>query len=140
VRVQTIGRILDVNVAIRDGLELALAIAAGGIDREEDGPGDTGTDEANSGADSEVSQEEVGVDTLVLEGVDIGDLPEVGDPTEEARRQAGASFTGMIVSDLDERGNASAVRGQAREDDILFAQRAEVRPGRIVSPFRPSKD
>lgn len=125
-RVQAVRRILNVKVAVRDGLELGLAIAAGGIDREEDGPGDAGTDEADGGADSEVSQEEVGVDALVLEGVDIGDLPEVGDPTEEARRHAGASFTGMIVSGLDVERDTRAPSG-VRPDKTTYCSRREPR-------------
>jgi hypothetical protein len=83
---------VDVDVAVGQDLELGLVVAAGGIDGEEDGPGDDETDEADGGEDTEEAQEEVGIEALVLEGIGVGDLPEGPDPVEEALGQLWTPF------------------------------------------------
>jgi hypothetical protein len=104
--------VADLDVAVGDDLELFLAIAASSVDGEEDWPSDTSADKCHDGAHSEISQEEVGVEAMMLEGVDIGDLPERADPVEPATGEFGAS--------------------------LLLAERTEVCSGCIESSMRAS--
>lgn len=82
VGIEAMGVLLDVEVAVGDHLELGLAVAARGVEREEDGPCEAHAHGADDGADAEVAEEEIGVEALMLEGVGVGDAPEDGDPAE----------------------------------------------------------
>jgi hypothetical protein len=62
----SLGGVLDVDVAVREQLKLCLSVAASGIDGEEDRPCDAKTHKADSAANTKESDEEVGVETLVL--------------------------------------------------------------------------
>lgn len=57
--------VLNVDIAVRQNLELGQTLASGGVDREQNGPGDEKADETNDEADAQVSKEEIGVEALV---------------------------------------------------------------------------
>ena len=82
-----------VNVAHGEHVQLLLAIAAGDVDGEEDGPGYAGADEHNDHGHLEEAEEEVGIERLVLERVGIGDFPKWGDPVEPPGRERLGSFS-----------------------------------------------
>jgi hypothetical protein len=73
---------LRVDVTHREYVELLPLPTAGGIDGEQDRPCYAQAHEADGGADSEVAQEEVGVEGLLSESVGIRDLPEGAKPVE----------------------------------------------------------
>lgn len=56
---------LNVDIAVRQDLELGETLASGGIDGEQNGPGNEKADETNDEADAQISKEEVGVEALV---------------------------------------------------------------------------
>ena len=56
-----LARAADIDVAVRQYVELLLVAATRGINGEEDRPGDTEADKDNRDADAQESQEEVGV-------------------------------------------------------------------------------
>jgi hypothetical protein len=55
-------------------VELPFACAAGGIDWEEDGPGNAAADEAYYHRDFQEAEEKVAVEGVVLQDVGIGNL------------------------------------------------------------------
>jgi len=87
-----------VDVAVGENIQLHLGTAACGVDGEKDGPGDAAADEAENARDAQEAKIEVGVERLMLEGVDIGDLPEAAKPVEEAGGKRGRSLTEAVVS------------------------------------------
>ena len=66
VSVEAVVLVVHIDVAVREDFELFLAIASGGIDGEENGPSDTESHKCDCAADAEESQEEIGIETLVL--------------------------------------------------------------------------
>ena len=70
------------DVAHGQAIQLGLAAAALGVQREEDGPCDAAADKGDEGEDLEVSQEEVGVQRGVVEHGGVLDLEEGLHPVE----------------------------------------------------------
>lgn len=103
-----------VDVAIGQDVELLAAVAARGVDGEQDGPGDAAADEAEGAGDAHEAEVEVGVERLVLESVDIGDLPKGAEPVEEAAGQGGRAF---VFSQAPEVGSGRVVAAVGLAED-----------------------
>lgn len=73
---------IAVDVGIREDIELILAAATRRVEREQNGPGDAASDKADDDGHAQVAQVEERVKGLVLEGVDIGNLPKRAEPVE----------------------------------------------------------
>jgi hypothetical protein len=70
-----IRRVLDIDVADGQDVELLRIAAAGSIDGEERGPGHAKTNEADGGTYAQEPKEQVAIERLGSEGMRIWDLP-----------------------------------------------------------------
>ena len=108
VREEAVGLGVDIDVTVRDALELALVVGARGVDGEQHRPGDAHADKGHRRADSEEAKEQVGVETLMLQRIGIGDLPEGAEPVEDAPGELRAALTVQVgmgqISILRKRG------------------------------------
>ena len=76
-----------VDIAVAQQIQLLFPYSTGGIDWEQDGPGDAATDQADDHGNLEISQQEKGVDGLVVQDVAIRDLEKGANPIEQAARE-----------------------------------------------------
>jgi hypothetical protein len=74
---------LWVDIAISQDVQLLLAASTGGINGEEDWPGDTAAGETYDQGHLQEAEVEVCVERLVLKSIDIGDLPKGAYPIEQ---------------------------------------------------------
>ena len=74
-----------VNIAHAQHIQLLFAVTTSDVDWEKDRPGYAGADEHNDDGHLEKSEEEVGIERLVLEGIGIRDFAKRGNPVEPAR-------------------------------------------------------
>ena len=84
--------ILVDNVPESQEVELFLTAASCGIDGEQDGPCDTAANQACGGSNLEISEEQKGIERLVVEDEAIGDFDKYAKPIEHALRQSGRTF------------------------------------------------
>src|SRR4051794_38829115 len=69
-RMRIVADLLRVSdIAHRQDIQLLVATASGGIDWEQDGPGDQAAQEADDDNELEVAEEQVAVDGLVVQDV-----------------------------------------------------------------------
>lgn len=76
--------ILLVLANVREGQQIKLGLApiAGGIDGEQDGPGDAAADEADDGEHLQEAQVEKAIERLVIEHQVVGEILEGPEPIE----------------------------------------------------------
>lgn len=82
VSVEVVRLAVDVHVAVSKALKLTKSLATSGVDGEQDGPGDAERYKRDGGSDSEVANEQISVETLVLKSIGIWELPERAEPVE----------------------------------------------------------
>jgi len=70
-----IRRVLDIDVANGQDIELLRIAAAGSIDGEERRPGHAKTNEADRGTDAQESKEQIAIERLGSQGMRIWNLP-----------------------------------------------------------------
>ena len=92
VRVEAVGRGLNVDITVREELKLSFAAATSSIHGEKNRPCNAQVDKADRGANSEETHEQVGVETLMLQGEVVGDLPESTNPVEKSGRKGRCSL------------------------------------------------
>lgn len=97
--------ILDVGHG--EDVELGQAIAARGVDGEEDGPSDDTADDAGDDGHLEEAKEEEAIERVVVEDVGVGDGVELFDPAEEAARDPGRAI--LRIDGAYERSRAVAM-------------------------------
>ena len=86
------------DIAETDDVHLHLGSTAGCIHRKQDRPCDQATEEAKSDGDFQVTQEEEGVEGVVIEHIAIGDLIERANPVEESTWQVWGSLSVVRLS------------------------------------------
>jgi len=84
------------HIANRQKVELCQATAASGVQREENWPCQTQSNEANDAEDLEVAEEEEAIQGGVAKDDGIRDLDERYDPVEPAGRQRRTEFTVLM--------------------------------------------
>lgn len=136
VRVIT-GSLILGNVGDAQNVQLLLSASASGIDREQDGPGDTAADEQDHGGQLEEAQQQIGIHRVVLQHVSVGDLVHGGDPVKKASRGFGRALPGTQSADVGSRHVRAALaaaqehkqQDHDQEDEAIDHERAQERRG-----------
>ena len=105
------------DVAHGEQIKLLLASAAGGIDREQDGPGDDASQETQDDEQLEEAHKQIAVDGLVVEDVLVLDAAEVLDPAEEAIAGRGGLAVVAQAVDVGARGIQAAERATEDQEE-----------------------
>lgn len=100
------------DVANGQEVELLQVLAAGGIDGQQDGPGNDTAGKADGGQHAQVPQKEKAVEGCIVEDKGLVNVPEILDPGKPCRRQCW---------DRDKRIAADAGNGSWRIDTLAFA-------------------
>lgn len=84
---------VEVDITVREDLELRLVVTTSGIDGKQNRKGNASANQADNEADAQVTNKEIGVETLVCQCMGVRNLPKCADPVEPAAGHARSPLT-----------------------------------------------